>query len=1088
MSHVLVSYFDPFDLFDNLKSELLRIVPLKNVHWKPSSGSVRTVAELPVRFETEDRNQNDSSGRYLAAPFMRLIIVTCLSIEDYRSKVRPLLRQWLPEQQNNDSSRIVLECMPLVVFYSNSEVVDSSIFKATSLMEKFNKDFPGTHTLELRSVYKSPKEKDDFWNHVSQQIKTYIVAIFHQRLAHLTKLLNNKLSTSQDLTNLEQLLPIRENIMQLYMNFGISEEGIKELLHIKALIETLGLELPKGQIDPKMDIIWKPNESIFEQKKSKKLTLFNLYSIIFKANLALLKLDCKSPQYLNQFYDVVMNYSRTIKQDFQRDLNLLEFECSLFDHAIQELSEFKELKMYHTVMGDLLLIRRDYWLQGAIHSKKYKFLHKSLTAPVEGYRFDKFANTCNSEEKFQKSFFRYTQDILYHFSQSEGKRQHAVDIISVEIGMLHYQRKEYEKAVLLFVSCYEYYTEAHWNTIGCSILKVFVDSLLNCKNVEQLNIDDSIISISDLLSGALLNLLKMSTDLNEKNLWWDKFLSIQDFNKGSPVFKLDGLFDVLYANHTTLIAPNTHAVRIQIMNAFYSDNVKLDSITLTVKDDEDRTITFESTDVMMEQDITQVDLKTEKIAYGVYSPVSFQMSLNGVQFVRTFAPGDEKIDIKPLTSKHCVMVEAKHSNTINLGSYTLDLTCHNLEVVEKIEVDLSVIGDSDLVSFDSKKTDQSVLKLDNIAKIHQIEYYLQVPIPSFSLNLVCRFKKKNDPKSYEIKKIVMIKSYLNISVSVEDIFKKDVFFYKFLLSSSSMEEPVLLFGSKLIAPTYSDRYTILGEYNPSVPERLRIEAEESCLNCYRITTSEAFDSSDEFQLCVKYSTMKDLLDSLLTDAILVKGDIEWYNEFDYYRIFWDTSILPTLRYDYEKFEDEKTIKLVNDSNELRDLALQCHWINMGPGVRARIEHCFRKGIKGVPINAIDLEEYARNVMPKQLNVPVKLPDVDQLFHVEILKLSQQSVKVGQPVRFEISITNNSYRWGQKDLSNGEFVFEISNSNDWLSHFRKRFALRSKAIKYENYLIPLRKGYLKLPDIEITSIEGVPCKVDYSNEFDGILVL
>lgn len=67
---------------------------------------------------------------------------------------------------------------PIILLYANSEVVDSNLFKSVSLMEKFGKDFPHVQTLEVRSVYRSPKDRQEFWNQFSQQIKASVLSIF----------------------------------------------------------------------------------------------------------------------------------------------------------------------------------------------------------------------------------------------------------------------------------------------------------------------------------------------------------------------------------------------------------------------------------------------------------------------------------------------------------------------------------------------------------------------------------------------------------------------------------------------------------------------------------------------------------------------------------------------------------------------------------------------------------------------------------------------------------------------------------------------------------------------------------------------
>ncbi|MCQ5114771.1 hypothetical protein NE601_17305, partial [Erysipelatoclostridium ramosum] len=77
------------------------------------------------------------------------------------------------------------------------------------------------------------------------------------------------------------------------------------------------------------------------------------------------------------------------------------------------------------------------------------------------------------ETVFQENFLTLTKEILSLFNKCEGKRQRIVDILSIEIGLLYYQGKKYEEAVSLFLSCYEYYTQTNWNSIGLKTYNIF---------------------------------------------------------------------------------------------------------------------------------------------------------------------------------------------------------------------------------------------------------------------------------------------------------------------------------------------------------------------------------------------------------------------------------------------------------------------------------------------------------------------------------------------------------------------------------------------------------------------------------------
>nr|CAI6682895.1 BPK_HP1_G0043770.mRNA.1.CDS.1 [Saccharomyces cerevisiae] len=76
------------------------------------------------------------------------LIVNCISIDQYRAKVRPLVRETVASKSGIcifiDRRKMIYK--PIILLYANSEVVDSNLFKSVSLMEKFGKDFPHVQT------------------------------------------------------------------------------------------------------------------------------------------------------------------------------------------------------------------------------------------------------------------------------------------------------------------------------------------------------------------------------------------------------------------------------------------------------------------------------------------------------------------------------------------------------------------------------------------------------------------------------------------------------------------------------------------------------------------------------------------------------------------------------------------------------------------------------------------------------------------------------------------------------------------------------------------------------------------------------
>lgn len=173
---------------------------------------------------------------------------------------------------------------PIILLYANSEVVDSNLFKSVSLMEKFGKDFPHVQTLEVRSVYRSPKDRQEFWNQFSQQIKASVLSIFQKRLTHL----RHSLANLQKGNNFEEQLLTREKLYELYVVFNILEDASLELQKIKKEILRRNMNMPDGKLQVPFESSSKSDESLGSIIIEGTLDKFQLHKYFFIRRLRLL--------------------------------------------------------------------------------------------------------------------------------------------------------------------------------------------------------------------------------------------------------------------------------------------------------------------------------------------------------------------------------------------------------------------------------------------------------------------------------------------------------------------------------------------------------------------------------------------------------------------------------------------------------------------------------------------------------------------------------------------------------------------------------------------------------------------------------
>ena len=434
----------------------------------------------------------------------------------------------------------------------------------------------------------------------------------------------------------------------------------------------------------------------------------------------------------------------------------------------------------------------------------------------------------------------------------------------------------------------------------------------------------------------------------------------------------------------------------------------------------------------------------------------------------------------------------------NLGEYALELTSVHIDDLESLQVEVEVQKNAGHiknvpVSFSMNET-LVTKKFTNSFENIRLEYYLMDQTTAFDLLIKTSFDKKNDQGSFSEIKRVHVECYLQVSVSVEDIFKKDKFFFKFLLNSSIREEPVILYSSQLSAPVTQNDYIIHGNYTTTTPAIITFDGNDSFVNCYDIIANSNFDSKDIFNLKVRYNTLKEQLDCFITDAVLIEGDVEWFVRFEKWKLYWELEILKNLKYDYDAFKENKVIKLIKASLDLNKTKWRLRKLSIEETVLDKMLICLNKVRRGIAVCNTDMDEYVNNLVPKQLTVPVQLPSFDQFFHVQFKSTRIESdapqdiiFSIGNPISYSVVVENLSEQWGQEIINDGGYVFEILSSNEWLIHGQKRCAIKEKITKFDVHLIPLKKGYLNFPHVEIANIYGKSCRVDHSNAFESILI-
>ncbi|CCK72285.1 transport protein particle complex II subunit TRS130 KNAG_0J02040 [Huiozyma naganishii CBS 8797] len=1115
---ISISYFDPFALFESVKNEFLSIFPLEDVRWKSPTGTTKTVPRLPITLvsETDVPATDTKEPPKKQMPFIKIIIVTCLTVDDYRSKVRPLLRRWLPVV-GEEEAEIGEPVLPIIFMYANSTVTDTNIFKTVSIKEKINKDFPGVQVLELKSVYKSPREKEEFWSHLSQNFKVQVVDILKERLGVLTLRLAKLTNAKQ----VQERLLAREELLQLFLKFKLTDEAY---LQIKAIREKLPFskrfQLGKLEFPLKYTL----DESIGDLFEKGALTKFYYLKYFFINELNVLFISEHSDKVFTRIHHLTCQFLNNIDRWFFKDENLLQFKFTLLHTVILLLPDHTALnfKTLPEIKGNLLLAERECYLQAVQSMTTFSLSFKKY--PGGDYIFDQVSHSYKDEDSFHKRFIGYNQEIMSLFNSSPiAKRQRTIDVLSIEIGLLHYQRKEYENALSIFISCYEFYIESNWNLIGLQILKVFVDSLVNCTKISYIEFNGSHVPVNNILSNAYLNLLKLSKDIDERKRWWLKFLAVKRSKKEEeedPVFfPLDFIFSVEKCALVTLSRPNVYQISLKVTGKCLPEDIKAEYVKIKLRDSKGKAVDFASTDVLLSAGTTECTLETKDIAFGEFMISSLEIKICNTTFVKEIE--DTKIRVVPIFNQDNVSVAVREAYSLKLGDHALELDFNNLDSATDFDIALLVnkAAREEVypISFGAEETvTEWVIRKGDVP--HLIPYYLHPSSgTSFFITATIRFVKNG--VEYRDTRSHYIQCYLPLSVSVEDVFKRDVFYFKFLFNSSIRDEPIVLYSAELL-PEREERYDINGVVEFSEPIFLTSSlASDSCLQCYQIKGKEGkFYCSDLFYLKVEYNTLKEILDSLVTE--LVWGETP-SPEWEPWKYFWEQEILSRLVHNYDKYAETHTLILEPQSLHLQKICSLIDSVAFPRDLKCIVLKFLRDLTTGIAVD--DPQVRNKKIKARALHVPVEFPEYEPIFHIQFEPVQDPKdtaalhPQIGCPIPFSLTVEDLSSQWvanpiavdrlspsrvpppaspSQATDGRGTYVLEVASSNEWLVQGKKKFTIRDTTTtttptllqRHGVSLTPLKTGHLALPRVEVTTEWQQQARTDQRNAHDTLLVL
>lgn len=1034
----------------------------------------------------------------------------------------------------------------------------------------------------LGDKYNSDIEKLELFNHITTEFKGLILKTFDRRYNSY----NEELDSIKETKSSDPELLIRElyyklklvdivsdmrffdESLELYEEVG---EALKELSNSVSHAFETGSSTFLNTVDhpdfnPEKTVLSRELLNQFDKYLSEGVPI-NLQqtslSIFLGASILLQSLANSAASlslssiYILHLFQKVINFVNEVSGGRSDDASILEWSCSLIDfylklpltHKLVELSsEGEEGAILSSssgifeYIGELKLVKRG--LAGklaklkGIETPEIGFLLEDVslddsngsTHKAQEYTFKDQAleEITASQNNFDAFFEELTMSAIQDFAYCERKK--TIDLLSVDLAVLHYKKGNYQQAYDVLLTSYEYFIENGWSFMGGMLLEIYIHCLEKLETKDEMHILDTNLKLLATLKHETSSVgginryeIVKSNELKKKLLEhvYDIALRLEE-----PVsVSLDILFETSVDPfiESTQDGKGKYSIELMVKNHLGMD-FRLDKLTLELEEcgsTQSQSIKFSRENIQLsEKPQLKIQLFTNDFKNSYFRPTLLVYKpcdkLTFVQMYLTEGLTDEVLaDETVVHNKSTVDLlqpGAENGNSLGISvPGSLDLLKGQIymygdsanlnakfRVPTKIElnasdVELAVnLGNSSVtdLSIEIQPLDVGVEIVDGLSLLKQasLEPYSEltkkIPYKYFGDRKILQFAAtiKYDvddvPHTYYVQQDV--DNSLKILISVQDIFREKSIYSKFQIGCAQSRTPIRIVGSEF--KCNSDKYLVasltcdISEQNTQL-----VFGEQPAFMFYRITPkSENVSSSDTLDLTITYSNLQNEC-----EAKVLGLQEEYFQSFEllrYSTLF--TELVKLLQFDLNEYAINSVIQIKN-AGHVRTLfqeSIETHVRTEKD--KAELICCIDMILKStIPVEDVTF-------VRQQLYIPVAVPILDILHNVEFTYGKKMQHLVGEPIDMKLQITS-SMKWSEENdvprevLASSSptgkgaakqqmFQFIVHHEDNWLLSGLKQHAFPvlgpNSKTEFDLTLIPLNVGKLPLPRVTIKPVE------------------
>lgn len=1109
-----VGFYDPFSIFQGgLRTDFEKYVKIKSFYWKDFKETLRILKNITFKYIEEIPRSDSQNG----VVYLKFMFVCCNNIDDYRSKIRPLIVQWLNSLEEQSPK------LPHFIFlFENSELrTTTDKFLKTNILNKLKLDFPAVPNIyKIKSLFHSEEDRDETWRLISNATRAVL----------------------SDAINL-QLLRFREDkskIAEIYNSLNQKDDALSCFSHLfNSIIYIKKHEFSNFETDGFLRTIQKDECLQVPKNNFIKKTLFlrKQEEILLDESLS----DNAYARNAGKYAQIIFTYINSLEMCYRRNeiayLIITNFFAKARLKTMMDSQKIDALDVIVTLSNLKLLLRNELIALGTSKSYILKGSLSVIDLQFEKEEYNIFSTELQHLMESQKTFvgtiIYYTRELIETYNV-KNVNMGSLAILTTELALiLFYSADEYETSSEQLAKSYEFFLTNGWKYIGVTLLEIYI------QNLEKLISTHGNQVILQLISSYLA--LAMN---DENNLDGNKFTDL--CLKLEKPFTMEGndIFSIQSISRVYCKEVDVYCVDIVLLSNI---TVVADSIQLTLTNNSKKT-EFSSPYVKLQKS-NVVTLFCNEISCGNFEIESLRFNVGNlhlekkchgslnIEVIHSFVSENNEIlkntstsiyvpKVRDLNSEFLKMQLQIGNNSIkHIEFFFLD-NLNNILINENSEILMTELTNSENALRMEVTKEQNRLKLaclENVILQAHNTYEISIPCflsasnPKIFLTYEFKFysiKNNNEDIGCSHKIYHVADTTLPLAVAANEIFKsttprdndmlpKFFFLSQYTINSVSSENPVrihnvTLLGNKSLIETWKPQKNIVAFVDQGTTFFYKISGfkDESVL------------------LKIEYSTMSDetlvLINKLFwkflseLDSVDLRMKLRFINAA---KVLWNG-----VKFKYNFYALTFKIQLAE--------RLEKHFDSVSNYLDPKERELFSTIIVDFisSVEKYEIDDATKSDLLKdtknELQIVVDIPDINMVTTVEYKFDRKLQYKEAVPVLVCLNVffvpfdkENNDKESAQRKVTfegkNESVHIEINfidNEQKWIVAGIKSLDLSvdlekascpsGQSFEFDLTFIPLKVGKIQLPSIEIKnkSSKKYSMEIDYKNTTESVLVV